>query len=89
MARKYISAEDIGKLPNSAGVYFLYDRSTLVYIGKATNLRSRVAQHKPEKSFDRVAYTETHWSRARQLEKELLQDYKEQHEALPYYNEQS
>jgi len=35
-----------------------------------------------------VGYTETHWNRARQLEKELLQDYKEQHAALPHYNEQ-
>ena len=88
MARKYVSADDIGKLPSGAGVYFLYELSTLVYIGKATNLQSRVAQHKPTKSFDKIGYTETHWSRARQLEKELLRDYKQQHEALPYYNEQ-
>jgi len=88
MARKYVSAEDLGKLPSSPGVYFLYELSTLVYIGKATNLQTRVPQHNHTKSFDRVGYTETHWSRARQLEKELLKDYKEQHEVLPYYNEQ-
>ena len=88
MARKYVSAENIAKLPRTPGVYFLYDLSTLVYIGKATNLQSRVTQHKSTKSFDKVGYTETHWSRARQLEKELLQDYKEQHAALPHYNEQ-
>ena len=88
MARKYVSAEDLGKLPAGVGEYFLYELTTLVYIGKATNLQSRVPRHKLTKSFDRVGYTEVHWSRARQLEKELLQDYMEQHEALPYYNEQ-
>ncbi len=84
MARSYISAERIGRLPSSVGMYLLYERSTLIYIGKPSNLKSRVAQHKLTKSFDRVGYTETHWNRARQLEKELLQDYKEQHDVLPY-----
>lgn len=88
MARKFVSTKNIGQLPSTAGVYFLYELTNLVYIGKATNLQSRVPQHISTKSFDRIGYTETHWSRARQLEKELLQDYKKHHGVLPHHNEQ-
>ena len=86
MARKHLKYKDIDKLPTSAGVYFLYQQTTLVYIGKATNLRLRVPNYIQGKSFDLVGYEETYLARARQFESELLQDYKEQHGVYPYYN---
>lgn len=46
MARKRLYIEDIKKLPKKPGVYFLKNEAgSVFYIGKANNLRSRVATH--------------------------------------------
>ena len=46
MARKRLYIEDIQKLPKKPGVYFLKNEAgSVFYIGKANNLRSRVATH--------------------------------------------
>ena len=41
-----LKAEDIKKLPASAGVYYFYDASgTLLYVGKSVHIRNRVMSH--------------------------------------------
>lgn len=77
------------RLPDEAGVYFLYQTgSILVYIGKAISVKQRILQHDKEKEFVRIGYELVHYSRARSREKELLQLYLDEHGQLPYYNRQ-
>ncbi|OGO23918.1 MAG: hypothetical protein A2Z28_05445 [Chloroflexi bacterium RBG_16_51_9] len=74
-------------LPNEAGVYFLYQiGDVLVYIGKAQSLFRRVHEHEKEMIFCRVGYETTHYSRARILEKELIELYVNEHGQFPLYN---
>ena len=88
--RFYLERENISDLPDESGVYFLYQKgNVLVYIGKAASLKKRVLQHDREKGFSRVGYELCHYSRARKLEKELIELYLREHGQLPYYNKQS
>lgn len=41
-----LSQANIGLVPEEQGVYQLYRNGTLVYVGKADNLRSRLTQHR-------------------------------------------
>lgn len=85
--RFYLSKKEISQLPEKSGVYFLYQNGgILVYIGKALYLKRRVPQHDLDKNFLYVGYELCHWSRARNLEKELLNLYKKEHGQFPYYN---
>lgn len=88
MSRNSLPASLIDKLPEMSGIYLLYQSTILVYIGKATNLRTRVPHHTKNKTFDEIEFETTHWSRARQLEKELLKDYFKRHNQYPFYNKQ-
>lgn len=64
--KSYISDYDISAdLPNTTGVYYLRDEhDKILYVGKASNIRKRVAQHllDSEKSrfTIRASFTETH-----------------------------
>lgn len=40
-----IIKSDIDKLPKTAGVYLFYEKSELIYIGKAINIKERVKNH--------------------------------------------
>ncbi|MDO8601358.1 MAG: UvrB/UvrC motif-containing protein [bacterium] len=42
---KYLKISGVNKLPESPGVYAFSDGKTFLYIGKAVNLRNRVASH--------------------------------------------
>jgi len=88
--RFYLSKEKISNLPDESGVYFLYQTGNiLVYIGKALSLNKRVIQHDKEKEFSRIGYQLVHYSRARKLEKDLLELYEKEHGQKPYYNKQT
>ena len=88
--RFYLSRENISNLPDESGVYFLYQTGNiLVYIGMAISLRKRVTQHDKEKEFSQIGYQLVHYSRARKLEKGLLELYKKEHGQKPYYNKQT
>ena len=85
--RYYLDKNKIAQLPNKSGVYFLYQKGRiLVYIGKALSLRNRVPQHNTNKDFIYIGFEPCHWSRARNLERELLNLYEKEHGQLPYYN---
>ena len=85
--RLYLEKEKISRLPNEAGVYFLFQSNNmLVYIGKALYIRTRVTQHDKDKQFSLIVYEIVHYSRARLLEKNLLELYLKEHGQLPYYN---
>ena len=87
--RCYTDRENLSKLPDASGVYFLYQKGNiLVYIGKAKSILSRVPAHDENKVFCHVGYEITHFTRARNLEKELIELYLEEHGQLPYYNRQ-
>jgi len=45
MIFKFITKEDIAKLPKKPGVYALKNGKEILYIGKASNLRERVKNH--------------------------------------------
>jgi len=88
--RSYLDKSDISRLPDTMGVYFLYQKGAiLVYIGKAHSLNTRVPQHNQDKEFILIGYETCHWSRARELEKKLLNLYREEHGQLPHYNKVS
>jgi len=88
--RFYLSKENISNLPEGSGVYFLYQTGNiLVYIGMAISLKKRVTQHDKEKEFSRIGYQVVHYSRARKLEKELIELYFKEHGQLPYYNKKT
>ena len=36
---------DIGSIPNKPGIYVIYDKNGVAYIGQSTNLRTRIKQH--------------------------------------------
>lgn len=85
--RIYLYKSEIAQLPEKSGVYFLYQKGKiLVYIGKALSLKIRVPQHDIDKEFIYIGYELCHSTRARKLEKELLNLYKKEHGQLPYYN---
>jgi len=87
--RTYVNKKYIDELPTRSGVYFLYhEGNILVYIGKAKSIKSRILDHDKTKIFKFIAYEETHYSRARELEKSLIELYKKEHNQLPYYNKQ-
>lgn len=56
--REYISTttEDIESritpVPIFSGVYFLYSKGAVVYVGKSKNILARLGSHCPEKEFD-------------------------------------
>ena len=87
--RPQLDRENIASLPDESGVYFLYQTgNVLVYIGKADSIRRRVLAHDKEKLFCRITYEPTHISRARKLEKCLIELYVKEHGQFPYYNRQ-
>jgi len=45
MRFKFLSKEEINKLPKNPGVYCFKDGSKILYIGKTINLRERVKNH--------------------------------------------
>jgi excinuclease UvrABC nuclease subunit len=86
----YLDKKNIIDLPDESGVYFLYqERNILVYIGKAASIRKSIFQHDQDKEFSRIGYQLVHYSRARELEKELIELYFKEHAQLPYYNKQT
>jgi len=42
----FLSKDKIGRLPKTVGVYCFKNKGEILYIGKATNIRERVKQHK-------------------------------------------
>jgi excinuclease UvrABC nuclease subunit len=88
--------ENIDKAPEQAGVYALYDGNEIIYYGRAqgdsVTIRSRLADHKSgrEGSCTKNAshYRREVTSRPVSREKELLEEYKKQHnDKLPRCNE--
>jgi len=86
-SRVYLHKNNASQLPDRSGVYFLYQKGNfLVYIGKALSLLKRIPNHDAEKEYVEIGYELCHWSRARQLEKKLINLYEKEHGQLPYYN---
>lgn len=40
-----ITIDDVLNIPSENGVYFFYNKDTLIYVGKSKNIKSRIAQH--------------------------------------------
>lgn len=59
------------------GVYFLFYKSKLVYVGQSHNIHARVLSHKPEKRFDSYSFTTVTNSEARlSLERDYINKYR-------------
>jgi len=83
----HLQRDEITRLLNRWGVYFPYQGGwILVYIGKALSLRARVPQHDLNEEFMYIGYEPCHWSRARELERKLLDSYEREHGQLPCYS---
>lgn len=65
---------DITGLPRTAGVYFLFDRDSLVYVGQAVNITARIADHLREsvKNFDSFAFVECHTEELDDIENHFI-----------------
>lgn len=48
MERITYKVKDINQIPNISGLYFFYNKETLLYIGKAKLLKNRIKQHYKE-----------------------------------------
>ena len=77
---------NVDKSPTSAGIYTLYDENVTIYIGKGdgeNGIRARLQAHKKgdEGSFTKKAshYRREVCSNPASREKELLQEYKQEH----------
>lgn len=62
------------------GVYFLFDKGILVYIGQSVHVGSRVANHAGTKEFDSATYIPVEISLIDEVEAFLIEYYK------PKYN---
>jgi excinuclease UvrABC nuclease subunit len=67
---------------NKCGIYFLFRRGVLVYIGQSTNIYSRIIQHEKEgkKEFDSFCYQLCHINLLNSEEEFLIKKY------TPEYN---
>jgi hypothetical protein len=55
-----------------ACVYFLIRDDIVVYVGQSTNVHVRVADHRPDKQFDRVLYLPTRREDLERVEREFI-----------------
>ncbi|HEX9721704.1 MAG TPA: UvrB/UvrC motif-containing protein [Candidatus Paceibacterota bacterium] len=86
----YAKKENIAEIPKTTGVYSFWDKNSLLYIGKAGNLRDRVKTHFMQPSYrdnlfmdqvEKIGYVETDSEiEALLLESALIK------ERLPKYN---
>lgn len=58
------------------GIYFLYLRNKLIYIGQSTNIRSRLKSHLNSKLFTRVETFLCHSSELNHYEKKFIEEMK-------------
>ncbi len=67
-----------------SGVYFLWDKSEIVYIGQSKDIDSRVNKHKESKEFTSYSFIIINDEKDRRvIERGLINAY------LPYYNNDS
>ncbi len=87
--------ENLDKVPNEAGVYVLYQRGSLIYIGRSgggsTTLRSRLKDHKAGRegpcTQEAIAYRREVTSTPVSREKQLVDEYYNAHGQLPKCND--
>ncbi len=57
---KFLAKNRISQLPETSGVYAFYQEKQLLYIGKAINIKERIAQHQEfDNLADRIGYLKT------------------------------
>lgn len=65
---KFLNKNKVAELPKNSGVYAFQDKKSILYIGKATNIRERVKNHFQQPAFrdnlftnqvKRIGYIET------------------------------
>lgn len=64
------------------GIYFLWRKDKIVYIGQSTNIHARIAQHRKEgrKTFDKITYVECAKEELGETERRFIKKHK------PFYN---
>ncbi len=92
---KKLTGDNVAKSPRRHGVYALYDRRhTLIYIGKASGegvtIRAMLEAHLAGRGGVRTAgatlYKRETSTKPRARERDLLQEHREEHGALPRFN---
>ena len=56
---KFIKKLNFNELPQTSGVYFFYNKSDLIYIGKAINIKNRVKNHFQQPGYRDNLYIKT------------------------------
>lgn len=77
----HLSKEQINRLPTGPGVYYFHDaKNTIIYVGKAINIKKRVTSHftqndpdRKRQNFVRLIHQVTHRSCATELEALVLE----------------
>ena len=73
----------IGEESNKAGVYFLFSKKKIVYVGASnSSVKSRIIQHKSSKKFDSFAVIGCHFSDLYKLESDYIAKF------VPKYNKE-
>ncbi len=57
------------------GIYFLYKKNQLVYIGQSTDILLRIRNHFKEKDFDNYSYFECEPSQLNEIERLFIEKY--------------
>lgn len=72
-----IDHKTLKKIPikKRVGIYFLFKNQELVYIGKSTDIFSRIEQHKKDKVFTHFSYQETPLKELNETEKDCIKYY--------------
>ena len=79
-----ISTEKIHKIPHKTGIYFLYEKEDLVYIGISNNIRTRIKDHlRKYRGIDRVGFLLCKYDV--QLETSLINYYKPKYNIQTYH----
>lgn len=84
---------NVNNIPSRAGVYAFYDSRVLIYIGSSNNLRERFQRYWSTNfqddtcKRDTTSYKRELTNNYEQRERELLEEYRRQHNKLPRCNE--
>ena len=76
--------------PDNAGVYALWSRGEMIYLGRAGSIRQRLTEHLERPDVCTRAATHYSWElslRPEEREAELLEQFKMRHGRLPRCNE--
>lgn len=85
---EYKLKKEIKPLKDKKGLYHLYDKGVLVYIGKSSNIYTRILNHYGDKIFNYVEFYEMSMSDASVIEQYEIAKYRPKYNAEGVYDDE-